>query len=429
MEAAEGDAVYYGASEKSKKRKSPEKFEINQSSNFPLDELNQDVLEQVLSWLPTSNFFRYTSVCKRWKSVANSATFRLACSQIPSREPWYFMVDSQPHFQNQPIVFDSAENNWKRLNFPPPLLQQKQSCCNLVPVAASGGLLCFLSSPSDDFIICNPLTGECREIVSLNYEIKITKTLLGIGMISSPESYNLVLLCGELSELSIRVYNSSTQKWEEETMLKRNLDFAAEDDNDHAVYFLSKCGNVVVSTNLQRSPCKQYSSVITDKKGEKIMYFLSSSGTIVACNLTRKLFSEYPRILAVYHEYSIDLVECGGEVCVVLLMEFLESASLRVWKFDENGQSWHQIAAMPPAMSHGFYGKKVDINCTGAGHQILVCLNSADVCSYFLCNSVDNEWIEVPNCYVNGEAKEFVCAFTFEPRIEASVWGEGKKNK
>ena len=151
------------------------------------------------------------------------------------------------------------------------------------------------------------------------------------------------------------------------------------------------------------------------------MHLLSSSGTIVACNLTNKCFFEYPRLLPVYHEYSIDLVECGGDVYVVLLMEFLESASLRVWRFDEKDQSWHQIAAMPPAMSHGFYGKRVDINCAGAGQQILVCLNSAEVCSYFLCHLMVNEWIEVPKYHINGDAKDFICAFTFEPRIEASV--------
>ncbi|KAL2544704.1 F-box only protein 13 [Forsythia ovata] len=67
---------------------------------------------------------------------------------------------------------------------------------------------------------------------------------------------------------------------------------------------------------------------------------------------------------------------------------------------------------MPPAMSHEFYGEKVDINCsgTGAGHQMLVCLNSAHKYSYVLCNLVTNEWIELPQCYMNGEAKELEIA-------------------
>ncbi|KAJ6924213.1 hypothetical protein NC652_017493 [Populus alba x Populus x berolinensis] len=79
--------------------------------SLSLDELNEDLLERVLSWLPTSAFFRAASVCKRWKSVSDSASFKLACSEIPSREPWFLMVD--PHL-NQSTIFDSAERSWKK---------------------------------------------------------------------------------------------------------------------------------------------------------------------------------------------------------------------------------------------------------------------------------------------------------------------------
>lgn len=415
-----GIGVHYCDSERSRKRKAKDQENEIEGSNFPLNYLNQDLLEQVLSWLPTSSFFRVISVCKRWKSVADCATFLHSCSQISSRDPWYFMVDSNSIFNTQPIVFDSSENNWKWLNFPP-LFQQKQS--SFVPVAASGGLICF-QSEANQFIICNPVTGTARQIVSCNFQDQESKTLKAIAMDSSLDSYKLVLIYGENSEFSFRVYNSKANQWEEEIRLTRKSDGpnepnASEDENPG--YFLSKCGNVV-STDLERSPCKQYSSVITKKNEEEIIYFLSSSGRVISCNVTNKFYFEYPRLLPLHHEYSIDLIESDGEVFVVVLSEFLESASLRVWRFDEIAKFWHQIAAMPPAMSHEFCGKKVDINCTGgSGKKILVCLNSAEICRYVLCNLVNNEWTELPNCYVNGKSKEFSCAFSFEPRIEASV--------
>ncbi|CAI9094549.1 OLC1v1030309C1 [Oldenlandia corymbosa var. corymbosa] len=437
--------IHPAALEKSaRKRKRPELLQTESSSRsssiFQLDELNQDLLEQVLAWLPTSNFYRLTSVCKRWKSAASSATFKLTCSKIPAREPWFFMVDPQdPQLKNPLFVFDSAENSWKQISFfSSPYFQQleKQSSGNFVPVAASGGLICFMSSQFE-FIVCNPLTSSYKKLPPLRSSEQSINHLQAIAMISTPESYKIVLVHGEISQLSFRVYSSMKHQWEEEEKMHHrrsdSVDHSAhpcsetgssamEDDDDHAVYFLSKCGNVV-STDLQRSPCKQYSSVIIDRNAEKIMYFFSNSGRIVACNLTKKSYFEYPRILPLCYEYSIDLVESNGEVYVVLLMEFLESASLRVWKFDELAQSWDQIAAMPPSMSHEFYGKKVDINCSGGGNekQVLVCLNSAEVCSYFLCNLVENQWEEVPKCSVGGEVKDFSCAFTFEPRIEASV--------
>ncbi|CAA3021472.1 F-box only 13 [Olea europaea subsp. europaea] len=414
--------------DRGQKRKLPVMCE-DEGVRFPLDELNQDVLERVLSWLPTSTFFRNTSVCKKWKSVADSATFKLACLQIPARDPWFFMVDSQSHLNYHPIVFDSTEKTWKKLNSLPLLQKSKylDSCSNFIPVAASGGLICFHREPGE-FIACNPVTTSCRRLASLDSQWPKSKHLQAISMTSTTECFKLVSVSGEYpySTLSFRTYNSSTDQWEEDAVLNRKIDNPVETEieteDDFSLYFLSKCGNVI-STNLQRNPCKQYSSVIIHKNDEEILYFLSSSGTVVSCNLTHKFFFEYPRILPVFSEYAIDIIESGGEIYVVVLHEFLETATLRVWKWDEKNQFWVQIAAMPPAMSHEFYGKKVDINCTGTGngHQMLVCLNSAENYSYALCNLVTNEWIELPQCHMNGESKELVCEFSFEPRIEASL--------
>ncbi|KAL2544703.1 F-box only protein 13 [Forsythia ovata] len=231
-------------------------------------------------------FVRNTSVCKRWKSVADSATFKLACSQIPAREPWFFMVDFQPHLNYHPIVFDSTEKAWKKLNFLP-LLQENQyqaSCCNFIPVAASGGLICFHRAPGE-FIACNPVTGSSRQLASLDSHGQKSKPLQAIAMTSTTASFELVSVSGEYpySTLSFRIYNSSTDQWEENAILNRKIEnpVETETDDDFSLYFLSKCGNVI-STNLQRNPCKQYSSVIILKDNEEILYFLSSSGTVVS---------------------------------------------------------------------------------------------------------------------------------------------------
>ncbi|KAK4435772.1 F-box only protein 13 [Sesamum alatum] len=392
----------------------------DESSRFPLNELNQDLLERVLSWLPTSAFFRLNSVCKRWKSVADSATFRLACSQVPIRDPWFFMVDSQPHPSNPPVVFDSTEGNWKKLNHSPLLQLNHESCKDFIPVAASGGLICFHRAADGEFIVNNPVTASCRR---LNPSSRSPQTpIRAISMMSKAETFKLVLVSGELPNLTFKVYNSTTDEWGDDIVLTRKADRSteAETSDDCTQYFLSKCGNVV-STDIQRSPSKQYSSILTLRDGEEILYFLSSSGRVVACNLTRRFFFEYPRLLPVFCEYSIDLVESGGQMYVVLLSEFLETASLRVWTWDDGIQSWRQIAAMPPSMSHKLYGKKADINCTGTGKEMLVCMNSGELSSYVMCNLAANEWVELPEC--NEKGREFACALSFEPRIEASTWG------
>ncbi|KAG1366385.1 F-box only protein 13 [Cocos nucifera] len=394
---------------KTRKRKAPDDAYLG--SAFSLDELNQDLLERVLSWLPPSSFFRLRSVCKRWNSVANSATFQLACSQIPLREPWFLMVDQD---LDQSIVFDPAEANWKNLNHPA-YLQQRHGC-KPIPVASSGGLVCYRTE-SGNLIVCNPVTGACRELPTVGQSSE-SQTLHAITMYSSPKdpaSYRIVLVSGEFSTLSFRVFDSTKNMWEDEVLLVQKAENSLESNisGDETVYFLSKAGDVI-ATNMQRCPSKQYSSVLTMDNGEEVVYFLSQSGTVVTCNLSRKTFSEHPRLLPIFTEYSIDVVECKGEMLVVILSEFLETASLRVWKFSKGDRSWRQVAAMPPSMSHEFYGKKVDINCLGCGDMIFICINSGDFSSYVMCNVVANEWKELPKCYVNGKTKEFMSAFSFD---------------
>jgi hypothetical protein len=53
--------------------------------------------------------------------------------------------------------------------------------------------------------------------------------------------------------------------------------------------------------------------------------------------------------------------------------------------------------------------------------RIFICLNSPELCTYVLCDLVTNKWVELPKCSVNGEVIDFMSAFSFEPRIEASV--------
>ncbi|XP_020212326.1 F-box only protein 13 [Cajanus cajan] len=411
-----------GQSVVSLKRKSPEIGDHLLFNNIiSLDDLNEDLFERILSWLPTSTFFRLNSVCKRWKSVASSASFKLACSHIPSRDPWFLMV--APNL-NQSVIFDSAESTWKRLNHPP--LLQEESNQNCMPVAASGGLICYRKL-CGNFIVSNPVSGSCRELPPLQLAPQ-HQPLNAIVMSTTSKdqlSFKIVLVFGELPNLLFKVYNSNSECWEDETALRRkveenSMEYDYDSPDENVVYFLSKAG-ILVASNMQRSPSKQYSSVITNNDGEEIVYFLSSSGNVVACNLTCKCFFEYPRLLPVFSEYSIDVVECQGEMLVVLLSEFLETATLRVWKYDEANRGWHQVAAMPAANSHEWYGKKADINCVGAGNQIFICLSSTELCTYILCDLETNKWVELPKCCINGEDIDFMSAFSFEPRIEASV--------
>ncbi|PKU74673.1 F-box only protein 13-like [Dendrobium catenatum] len=394
-----------------KKRKTLE--EAHSNPPFSFDELSQDLLEIVLSWLPASSFLRLRSVCKRWSSVSVSPTFKIACSQIPFRDPWFLMVD---HELNQSVIFDTSEGNWKNLICPAGFNQVKR-----IAISSCDGLVCFRHT-SGGFEVCNPVTGICRKLPLPDFAQPLHAVSMSFDKDSSFSSYRVVLVSGELPNLSFRMFSSDKNKWEEEVMLIRQAGDSSETDisGGETVYFLSKSGEVV-ATNMLRSPSKEFSSVLAIENGEEIVYFLSQSGTVIACNLNKRNFYEHPRLLPIYSEYSIDVVVCKGEMMVVVLSEFLETASLRVWRFSKGSKSWLQVAAMPPSMSHEFYGRKADINCAGCGDMIFVCLNSINFSSCVICNVVENVWKELPKCVVNGKAKEFVSAFSFEPRLEAIV--------
>jgi hypothetical protein len=296
-------------------------------------------------------------------------------------------------------------------------------------VAATGGLVLYRDRGTGDLTVVNPLTGASRALPPP--PARAAGALQAVAMYGSP--YRVVLILGELPDLSTVVYDSSTNAWGDEAALSRkpaedasSLEERVAEDGDDTVYFLSKSGDVVATT-MQRSASRQYSSAVACRDGDAVAYFLSRSGTVVACDLARRAFAELPRILPAYHEYSIDVVACGGAAYAVVLSEFLDAASLRVWEFA--GGAWRQVAAMPPAMSHAFRGAKADVNCVGHGGRVMVCVSPSSAggaSGCFMCDVRTNRWEELPRraCVdvADGDAATgFVAALSFEPRMEAAV--------
>jgi hypothetical protein len=407
-----------------------------------LADLHDDMLERVLARLPPSSYFRLRGVSRRWRAAAESATFRAACARVPQRDPWFLMLQDnarqdQEEHQLLPArpaaVFDSAERAWARWRGAPG---------PAVPVAAAGGLVLYRDAETGDLTVVNPLTGASRALPPPPPAAAASAdgALQAVAMYGSP--YRVVLILGELPELSVLSFDSAKNAWEGPVALTRKVEGdeasprgrVAEEgegggggDDDDTVYFLSKSGDVVATT-MQRSASRQYSSAVACRAGaggeEAVAHFLSRSGTVVACDLARRAFAELPRILPVYHEYSIDVVACGGAAYAVVLSEFLDTASLRVW--EHAGGAWRQVAAMPPAMSHAFRGTKADVNCVGHGDCVMVCVSSDDAgaSGCFMCDVTTNRWEELPRRCAGGDgeaATGFVAALSFEPRMEAAV--------
>ncbi|XP_048574578.1 F-box only protein 13-like [Triticum urartu] len=374
-----------------------------------LGDIHEDMLERVLARLPPASFFRLRAVCREWRAVAASATFLDACARVPPRDPWFLMLSERPH----PVVaFDTDGRSWNACRAP----------TGSMPVAASGGLVLYSVLATGALCVSNPLTGASRALPTPPQgQGQGVPQLHAIAMYGSP--YRVALFTGELPDLSMAVFDSSEGSWEGPVPLARRSGTSSTDapthGGDDTVYFLSKSGDVV-ATNMKRSSLKQYSSAVVPSECGAVVYFLSHSGTVLACDTASRTFAELPRILPVHFEYSIDVVACNGASYAVVLSEYLDTASLRVWQFAEG--AWRQVAAMPPGMAHGFYGKRADINCVGHGDRVMVCVSSGEVNGCFMCDVRSNQWEELPRC-INGDGEiiDFLAAFSFEPRVEINV--------
>ncbi|XP_047062495.1 F-box only protein 13-like [Lolium rigidum] len=407
----------------SKKRK-------HEQSTPELGHLHEDMLERVLARLPPASFFRLRGVCRRWRDAAGSPAFLAACASVPARDPWFLMLSERQDERRPPIAFDAAERTWARCRGAPGP--------GPVPVAAAGGLVLYRAADTGALTVANPLTGASRALPP-----PPPATLQAVAMYGSP--YRVVLILGKLTDLSMSTFDPSTNTWSFPVPLSRKPDPNAspattdaptprgnnnEDDDEDAdadddgtVFFLTKSGTVISSTT-ERSPSREHSSAVTcgPNGSNPVAYFLSGSGAVVSCDLASRLFSELPRVLPVPSEHSIDVAACGGRAYAVVLTEYLDTASLRVWEFLEG--AWAQAAAMPPAMSHGFFGAKADVNCVGHGRRIMVCVSSSgEANGSFLCDVANNRWEELPRCADGGDgaAADFVASFSFEPRMEVAV--------
>ncbi|XP_058103767.1 F-box only protein 13-like [Magnolia sinica] len=405
-----------------KKKKANENSKQMELVEPPWGELEDGVIEMVLMRLPVADFFRFRSVCKGWSSLIQSPNFLAACCEI-TRQPWFYMLESKTPAG---VVYDTEANRWRHINLPAPA---KGSGKRKIPVAASGGLMCFRSS-TGELTVSNPLTGSSHLLPTL----KTDRAVLAIAMLVSGSSYKIIVAFGRAPSFNIKVFSSTENCWKEMplTMMfefgtkgtSQEGDGAGNHNMFHGRGLLERRRDRLRRGIIHRNQSRELSGLMTVcSSGHEIIHFLNVHGRVVACNIHLGTICIYPQLLPPEIEYSVDLVECGGRVLLVVLLEMMESASLRVWEFDSDEEEWMQIMAMPPAMSKIYYGKKADINCVGYGDLIMVCISSLCFHRVVMCNIAEGTWVELPRCYKprTRTMKRFVSAYAFEPRIESCV--------
>lgn len=193
----------------------------NRDSGPEMDEtiwqsLPEDVEDKVLAWLPVTSCARFKSVCKRWLSLMSSERFFQMHSCNAPPETWVLSFGGQSLYRGQ--VYDPVSTKTFTLEFP--FLPE-----NSVPVATSGGLVCFCCDSTGEndvsFYVCNPITKAWKVIPSPCSRVSIV-TLVADSEIGGV--YKLYVFCeasvvrwlwvGVLDH-STKEYDSKLNKWKD----------------------------------------------------------------------------------------------------------------------------------------------------------------------------------------------------------------------
>ncbi|CAM8928193.1 unnamed protein product [Rhodiola kirilowii] len=170
-----------------------------------------DLLEQILVYLPIASIIRSGLVCKKWREITSSKRFLWNASQTVQQKPWYIMcVDN---------FLTPTSLTWYAYD---PILQKCRGGDFLdmmkshTSINSSDGLVCFVKD--NKIHVCNPITKEHKWLHEPPRTCSFHhRRLINIWVNRRLQNYNVSVLDYEDAhlnvEFSFQVYNSATMKW------------------------------------------------------------------------------------------------------------------------------------------------------------------------------------------------------------------------
>lgn len=328
-------------------------------------ELPCELIERILSFLPTPSIFRFSAVCKSWRSLVFSRPFLRFRSQLPfqfHRNGTYFLALNRSRYQ-QITAYEVTSKKWYAfpLDFLPTVAY---------PVSSAGGLICFLSSNLDTgtatLIVCNPLTRKWKELPSMLCK----RVPLVITMVVDRKAMSYkILVAGAIEDSNLNrttteIYNSSTGKWVHCGSLPQ--------DEDIGRTMVEYCGYYLCLT---RGP---------------------GSG-LLAFNLQSQLWIKMRTSKIPGYSKFRHLVECRGSILVIGKALRRYVLGLYIWCLDPKTLKWMEVGKMPRAICDQFFSSPSEcFYCTAQGHLIFFS-------RYFynqglVYNTVENSWQQVAGC-------------------------------
>jgi len=168
--------------------------------------LPPDVVEHILLLLPLKTLLNLRPTCKAFSSLLFSPSFvskHSSSSSSSSSSPFSsFLLLSHPQFPLYFRLYDSNLSSWRTISPSLPF-----SSFSLV--SSSGGLFCLFNPSSSSFLVCNLFAKSSRRIESPTHSLHFTH----LAFVTTPLSYNLVLLSSKSTSNTAFVYNSNHLSW------------------------------------------------------------------------------------------------------------------------------------------------------------------------------------------------------------------------
>lgn len=328
-------------------------------------ELPHELIERILAFLPVSSIFRFSAVCKSWRSLLFSRPFLCFRSQLPfhhHQHGTYFLALNRSRYQ-QLSAYEVISKKWYAfpLDFLPTVAY---------PVSSAGGLICFLSSNLDmgtaTLIVCNPLTRKWKELPSMLCK----RVPLVISMVVDRKSmaYKILIAGGledsKLNRRTTEMYDSMTGKW-------------------------VHCGSLPQDEDISRTMVEYCGYYLCLTRGP-------GSG-LLAFNLQTQLWIKMRTSKIPGYSKFRHLVECGGSILVIGKALRRYVLGLYIWCLDPKTLRWREVGKMPRAICDQFFSSPSEcFYCTAQGHLIFFS-------RYFynqglVYNTVENSWQQVAGC-------------------------------
>lgn len=314
-----------------------------------LDNLTEDILEIILSYLPLHDFFKVRVVSKQFKTLTRrDSLWQLRVASRPSEgaySPMFFTIGDGGQWEWSGYDSDS----WRRLPtlgcIPPPDPELFKDHL----VAGGAGLLCVnVEKPPKraKLIICNPVTKEYKYLPTLLYQRH--PVLMHVKRLDDNNGYEVIVagsssIGTESLSKKTEVYSSKTNTWVEKGDLP-GPEFGLNEYQNGA-YFKddSRCLELLLCIAVLEGGGKGV--IVYDMKLGK----WRSDRIIQIPVMTGESGSS---IIATSH-----ILECGGSIYVFSEQEYGKEVSFCIHKFHidppEGEEIWEEMMNLKRKGSRG----------------------------------------------------------------------------